>query len=84
MQRLRAASTEADMYRALRSIRLESGVVQYEALDDTVLGLAAPTSGELSDFAVRSARLRPELWSRRVRRQYRWALFRLPSDMDYL
>ena len=76
MHRLRAAATEADMHTALRSLHLESDVILWEAIDDSVLGLHAVTSADLVGFATLSAAESPELWSRRNRRQYRWALMR--------
>ena len=76
MHRLRAAATEADMYTALRSLHLQDDVILSEAIDDTVLGLHTVTSADLVGFATLSAAESPHLWSRRNRRQYRWALMR--------
>lgn len=79
MERLVRASTEAELYGALRSLRVGRGVVLWEALEDTCLGRETPPARDLVAFAVASARGSPGLWSPRVRQQYRWTLMRLPE-----
>jgi len=77
MDRLHVATTEPALYSALRGLPLRRGVIMYDALAATLGGEPPLEPPKLARFAAQAKRAKPLRWSRRVRRQYRWALLRL-------